>query len=68
MKSIIKEFIILLLLLVAILLVLGVFLYDYIPSNKVVPTIEQYQVPSSIKNELEESVNDIDARNSTNRV
>ena len=36
-KSIIKEIIIMLLLCVAILLILGVLFYDYIPSNKVVP-------------------------------
>ncbi len=59
-KAIIKEFIVLLLLLLAILLLLGVFLYDYIPTNKVVPKIEPYQVSSSVKKELEESINDID--------
>lgn len=58
MKTIIKELIIVLLLIIAILLVLGIFLYDYIPTNKVVPKIEQYQVPESIKEELKESVID----------
>jgi cytoskeletal protein RodZ len=56
MKSIIKELIIVLLLILAILLVLGVLLYDYIPMNKVVPQIEQYEAPESIKEELEENV------------
>ncbi len=59
MKSIIKEIIIVLLLLLAIILVLGVFLYDYIPTSKIVPKIEQYQVPNNIKEELEKNVNDI---------
>lgn len=58
MKTIIKEIIIVLLLILAILLVLGVFLYDYIPMNKVVPKIEQYEVPNNIKEELEEAVED----------
>ncbi|MBO5478368.1 MAG: hypothetical protein J6A04_01410 [Clostridia bacterium] len=56
MKTVIKEIIIVLLLILAILLVLGVFLYDYIPMNKVVPKIEQYEVPNNIKEELEESI------------
>lgn len=58
MKQVIKEIIIVLLLLIAIILVLGVFLYDYIPTSKIVPKIEQYQVPDNIKEELENSVND----------
>lgn len=59
-KTILKELIIVLLLLLAIVLVLGIFLYDYIPTNKIVPKIEQYQVPNSIKAELEESINAIE--------
>lgn len=58
MKSIIKEIIIALLLLLAIILVLGIFLYDYIPTNKIVPKIEQYEVPNNIKEELEQSIID----------
>lgn len=58
MKSIMKEMVIVLLLILAILLVLGIFLYDYIPMNKVVPKIEQYEVPNSIKEELSEDVDD----------
>lgn len=58
LKSIMREIIIVLLLIVAILLVLGVFLYDYIPTNKVVPKIEQYQAPESIKEELQQGVNE----------
>ena len=56
----IKELIILLLLVLAILLVLGVFLYEYIPTNKVVPKIETYEAPNSIKEELEQTVQDED--------
>lgn len=56
MKTIFKEIIIILLLILAIMLILGVFLYDYIPMNKVVPKIEQYEAPNNIKEELEENV------------
>lgn len=57
-KNILKEVIIILLLLLAIVLILGIFLYDYIPTSKIVPTIETYQVPENIKNELEENINE----------
>lgn len=59
-KSFIKEFIIILLLLFAIILVLGVFLYDYIPTSKVIPKVEAYEAPNSIKQELEASIEDSD--------
>ncbi len=39
-------------------MVLGVFLYDYIPTNKIVPKIEQYQVPENIQKELDEYVSE----------
>lgn len=58
-KNFFKELIIVLLLLVAIVLLLGIFLYDYIPTNKIVPKIEQYQVPNNIQEELKSTVNDI---------
>ncbi len=51
-KTIIKELIIMLLLIAAIILVLGILLYDYIPNNKIVPSISTYETPSSIKEEL----------------
>lgn len=57
-KTAIKEIIIVLLLVLAILLILGIFLYDYIPMNKVVPKIEQYEVPNNVKEELQQSVDD----------
>lgn len=56
MKTIFKEIIIVLLLILAIVLVLGIFFYDYIPMNKVVPKIEQYEPPKNVKEELEEEV------------
>lgn len=56
MKTIFKEFILVLLLILAIILVLGIFFYDYIPMNKVVPKIEQYEPPKNVKEELEENI------------
>lgn len=56
MKTIFKEITIVLLLILAIVLVLGIFFYDYIPMNKVVPKIEQYEAPKNIKEELEEDI------------
>ena len=56
MKTIFKEIVIILLLILAIILVLGIFFYDYIPMNKVVPKIEPYEAPKNIKEELVESV------------
>lgn len=58
MKTIVKEVIIVLLLILAILLVLGIFFYDYIPMNKVVPKIEQYEPPKNVKEELEENIDE----------
>lgn len=55
-KSIIKEIIIVLLLLVAIVLALGILFYDYIPTNKTVPSVASYTTPESIKAELDEQV------------
>lgn len=55
-KSVIKEIIIILLLLVTVLLALGVLFYDYIPSNKAVPSVSSYQTSESIQKELEETI------------
>ncbi len=53
-KSIIKEIIIVLLLLVAVVLALGVLFYDYIPMNKIVPSVASYTTSEEIKKELDE--------------
>lgn len=55
-KSIIKEIAIMILLLMAIVLGLGVLLYDYIPSSKIVPIVAKYETPNSISEELEETI------------
>ena len=52
MKSITKEIFIILLLCIAICLIFGVIFYDYIPTNKVVPsTVEAYKTSNTIKDE-----------------
>ncbi len=55
-KSIIKEIIIILLLLTAIILALGVFFYDYIPTNKTIPSVATYTTSESIQEELNEQI------------
>lgn len=57
-KGILKEIIIILLLVLAIILVLGVLLYEYVPANKIVPEKVSYTTPEEIKAELEEDVNE----------
>lgn len=52
-KDIIKELIIFLLLALAIILVLGVLLYGYMPSNKIIPEKVSYTTPEEIKEELQ---------------
>lgn len=51
-KTIIKEIIIILLLCLAIILVLGVLLYEYIPNDKIIPDAVAYVTPESVKEEL----------------
>ena len=55
-KTILKEIIIILLLLIAIILALGILFYDYIPSNKTIPSVETYSMSETIKTELEEQI------------
>lgn len=51
-KNIIKEIIIMLLLCLAIILILGVLLYEYVPSNKILPEEVSYVTPQNVKEEL----------------
>lgn len=51
-KSIIKEIIIVLLLIFAILLLMGVLLYEYVPSNKQLPEAISYTTPQNVKEKL----------------
>ena len=55
-KSVIKEIVIILLLSIAIILILGILFYDYIPINKVIPEKEAYITPDEVKNEIEEEI------------
>lgn len=56
-KNIIKEMIIILLLALAIILILGVLLYDYVPANKLIPEKISYTTPEKVKSELETDSN-----------
>lgn len=58
-KSIMKELIIVLLLCLAIILVLGILLYEYVPMSKTIPNEVAYTTPEDIKQELLSS-SDID--------
>ena len=59
-KSVIKEICIMLLLCVAIVLILGVIFYDYIPTNKAVPSkLEAYVTPENVQSEIEEEITQI---------
>lgn len=55
-KSIFKETFIMFLLCISIVLILGIIFYEYIPINKVVPNKVSYEVPESIKTELESNI------------
>lgn len=69
LKSVIKEIFIILLLSIAILLILGILFYDYIPTNKIIPAKATYNTPEEVKNEIKEEVNtDIDKTSITYEV
>ena len=56
-KNIIKEMIIILLLALAIILILGVLLYDYVPANKIIPEKISYTTSEKVKNEIQTDSN-----------
>ena len=56
-KKIIKEITIMLLLCLAIILVLGVLLYEYVPSSKIIPEEVSYTTAENIKEELSKGEN-----------
>lgn len=58
LKSVIKEIFIVLLLCIAILLVLGILFYDYIPTNKNIPEKEAYVTPEDVKKEIGENISE----------
>lgn len=51
-KKVIKEIIITLLLCLAIILLLGLLLYDYVPMSKVIPEPVSYTTPEEVEEEL----------------
>lgn len=56
-KTIFKEIIIFLLLLVAIILILGILFYDYVPTSKTVPTLlKSYELSNEVEAELEDTI------------
>lgn len=55
-KTILKEIIICLILIAAILLILTVLFYDSIPMNKVVPTKVTYTLPENLQSELDKTL------------
>ena len=60
-KTIAKEAGIVILLLIAIVLILGIVFYDYIPKNKTIPIKRQaYEFPEDIKSELKENLDETD--------
>ena len=58
-KNVIKEIIILLLLCLAIILLLGILLYEYAPMSKTVPNPVSYTTPEDVQQELASS-SDVD--------
>lgn len=54
-KSVVKEIIIMLLLCLAIIIVLGLLLYDYVPMSKVVPEPVSYTTPEEVQQELKQA-------------
>ena len=51
-KSVIRELIIVLLLCLAIILVLGILLYEYVPMSKTIPNEVSYTTPEDVREEL----------------
>lgn len=51
-KNVIKELIIILLLCLAIILILGILLYEYVPMTKTIPNPVSYTVPEGVEEEL----------------
>ena len=53
-KTVLKEIIIILLLCLAIILILGILLYGYVPIAKVIPEEVSYTTPENIQKEIAE--------------
>lgn len=58
-KSVLKEIFIMLLLCIAIVLILGVIFYNYIPTNKTIPNkLAEYTTPENVKAEIDEKLSE----------
>jgi len=63
-KTVIKEVIFMILMIVAIALVLGIVLYDYNPTTKKIPTtVEAYSLPAEMQEELNETIQEAQKQN-----
>lgn len=58
-KNIIKELIIILLLCLAIILLLGILLYEYVPMSKTIPNPVSYTAPEEVQEELNDTSGDV---------
>lgn len=58
-KNVIKELIIILLLCLAIILILGILLYEYVPMTKTIPNPVSYTVPEEVKTEIQDTSDDV---------
>ena len=56
-KKFIKEMMIMLLICLAIILILGVLLYEYVPSNKIILEEVSYTTPTAVQEELSKGEN-----------
>ena len=68
LKSVLKEIFIILLLSIAILLILGILFYDYIPINRVVPEKQAYVKPEIVDNEVKQNIEGTEKINITYEV
>lgn len=57
-KPLMKEICVLLLLSIAILLILGIVFYNYIPISVTISSKEEYQTPEEVQNEINDSTAD----------
>lgn len=63
-KSIIKEILIIMLLVIAILLILGILFYDYVPTTEKIPTaVVEYKLPADMQEELNETLKSTETQN-----
>ena len=59
LKSVFKEIFIMLLLCVAIVLILGVMFYNYIPTNKTIPNkLAEYSTPENVRTEIDQKTSE----------